>query len=77
MPALATAPVTVVPVIRIEVVAWPAGFATLACGVVMFCPALAGAAPSRSAVTQVLASNGEATRRGSNGNFGTKGPLVV
>ncbi|MBV8428903.1 MAG: hypothetical protein JOZ88_16825 [Hyphomicrobiales bacterium] len=35
---MATAPMTVVPVITIEVVAWPAGFVTLVWGMMIICP---------------------------------------
>ena len=54
VPALATAPVTVEPLITIEVVALPAGFVTVATvWFVIVCPAFAGAA-RRSAATEVV-----------------------
>ena len=57
VPAFVTAPVTVEPVITIEVVAWPAGLVTVATVVlVIACPACAGvAAPRRSAAIDVVA----------------------
>ena len=55
VPALVTAPVTVEPVITIEVVAWPAGLVTVATvWFVIVCPAFAGAARS-SAASEVVA----------------------
>jgi hypothetical protein len=55
VPALVTAPVTVEPVITIEVVAWPAGLVTVATlALVKLWPACAGA-PRRSAASEVVA----------------------
>jgi hypothetical protein len=55
VPALVTAPVTVEPVITIEVVAWPAGLVTVATvWFVIVCPAFTGA-PRSSAASEVVA----------------------
>ncbi len=82
VPAFVTAPVTVEPLITIEVVALPAGLVTVATvWFVIVCPACAGAA-RRSAATEVPASNEEATRRkmrarGSSGRFGIRSAFRV
>jgi hypothetical protein len=81
VPALVTTPVTVDPVITIDVVEWPAGLVTLATVWPMIaCPAGAGVA-RRSAATEVVARSAGATpllstRLGFEEKIGTRSPFI-
>ncbi len=69
-----TVPVTVEPVITIEVVAWPTGFVTLATvWFVIACPAWAGAERSSAATEVVARSNAVRPPREVEQNMGTVG----
>jgi hypothetical protein len=73
LPLLVTVPVTVEPVITIEVVAWPAGFVTLATvWFVIACPARAGAERSSAATEVVARSKDVRAPREAEQNMGTE-----